>query len=194
MSDSVKTFKKNNEKGRSIKVIVTDKDFTERAVLSESRNPNDANLYYCRDRGESKSKRMSKQKKEDDEKAYDMGGEARKLSDITLLLQHPLSHGICAPVFDKIAIVTASDDLPTLQRRQKQAQTEAYSAVLDKATVVGCLKEVNDYVSRANLPYDDDDTDRIVISMKLKGWGQKAMVLTATQVITMGLFTKLAKC
>ncbi|KAG6955457.1 hypothetical protein JG687_00011189, partial [Phytophthora cactorum] len=35
MSDSVKTFKKNNEKGRSIKVIVTDKDFTERAVLSE---------------------------------------------------------------------------------------------------------------------------------------------------------------
>ncbi|KAG3172910.1 hypothetical protein PI126_g1087 [Phytophthora idaei] len=160
----------------------------------ESRNPNDANLYYCRDRGENKSKRMSKQKEEDDEKAYGMGGEARKLSDITLLLQHSLSHGICAPVFDKIAIVTASDDLPTLQRRQTQAQTEAYSAVVDKVTVVGCLKEVNDYVSRANLPYDDDETDRIVISMKLKGWGQKAMVLTATQVITMGLLTKLAKC
>ncbi|RAW26230.1 hypothetical protein PC110_g17358 [Phytophthora cactorum] len=126
---------------------------------------------------------MSKQKKEDDEKAYDMGGEARKLSDITLLLQHPLSHGICAPVFDKIAIVTASDDLPTLQRRQKQAQTEAYSAVLDKATVVGCLKEVNDYVSRANLPYDDDDTDRIVISMKLKGddWISSVMALDVAE-------------
>ncbi|KAG6950581.1 hypothetical protein JG687_00014156, partial [Phytophthora cactorum] len=36
MTDAVKTFKKNNEKWRSIKVIVTNKDFTERAVLSEA--------------------------------------------------------------------------------------------------------------------------------------------------------------
>ncbi|KAG2810514.1 hypothetical protein PC111_g15615 [Phytophthora cactorum] len=62
--------------------------------------------------GESKSKRMSKLKKEANEKAYGMGGDAPKLSDITLLLQHPLSYGLCAPVFDKISIVTASDDLP----------------------------------------------------------------------------------
>ncbi|KAG3055992.1 hypothetical protein JG687_00018368 [Phytophthora cactorum] len=54
---------------------------------------------------------MSKLKKEANEKAYGMGGDAPKLSDITLLLQHPLSYGLCAPVFDKISIVTASDDL-----------------------------------------------------------------------------------
>ncbi|KAG2775770.1 hypothetical protein Pcac1_g13746 [Phytophthora cactorum] len=69
-----------------------------------------------------------------------------------------------------------------------------YRAVLVKVTVVGCLKEVNDYVSRVNLSYDDDETVRFVISMKLKGRGQKAMVLTATQVLTMGTIHELTKC
>ncbi|KAG3065231.1 hypothetical protein C6341_g15431 [Phytophthora cactorum] len=90
---------------------------------------------------------MSKLKKEANEKAYGMGGDAPKLSDITLLLQHPLSYGLCAPVTTS-HVTTASDT----------STNKDYRAVLVKVTVVGCLKEVNDYVSRVNLSYDDDET------------------------------------
>ncbi|KAG2932591.1 hypothetical protein PC117_g13093 [Phytophthora cactorum] len=100
--------------------------------------------------GESKSKRMSKLKKEANEKAYGMGGDAPKLSDITLLLQHPLSSTRyrSLPPQTTSHVTTASDT----------STNKDYRAVLVKVTVVGCLKEVNDYVSRVNLSYDDDET------------------------------------
>ncbi|KAG3147253.1 hypothetical protein PI126_g12949 [Phytophthora idaei] len=78
---------------------------------------------------------MFKLKKEADAKASAWSAMPRRFWALHYFC-NPLSNGLCAPVFDKISILTASDDLHTLQLRHTPMQTEDYRAVLDKVTVV----------------------------------------------------------
>ncbi|KAG2817627.1 hypothetical protein PC111_g12630 [Phytophthora cactorum] len=79
---------------------------------------------------------MFKLKKEADAKASAWSAMPRRFWALHYFC-NPLSNGLCAPVFDKISILTASDDLHALQLRHTPMQTEAYRAVLDKAFHVG---------------------------------------------------------
>ncbi|KAG4234255.1 hypothetical protein PC116_g17582 [Phytophthora cactorum] len=78
---------------------------------------------------------MFKLKKEADAKASAWSAMPRRFWALHYFC-NPLSNGLCAPVFDKISILTASDDLHALQLRHTPMQTEAYRAVLDKVTVL----------------------------------------------------------
>ncbi|KAG2802767.1 hypothetical protein PC118_g19138 [Phytophthora cactorum] len=76
---------------------------------------------------------MFKLKKEADAKASAWSAMPRRFWALHYFC-NPLSNGLCAPVFDKISILTASDDLHALQLRHTPMQTEAYRAVLDKSS------------------------------------------------------------
>ncbi|KAG2975251.1 hypothetical protein PC120_g25871 [Phytophthora cactorum] len=94
---------------------------------------------------------MFKLKKEADAKASAWSAMPRRFWALHYFC-NPLSNGLCAPVFDKISILTASDDLHALQLRHTPMQTEAYRAVLDKVTVIRRLAQSHTRPPHGNHP------------------------------------------
>ncbi|GMF12949.1 unnamed protein product [Phytophthora lilii] len=96
--------------------------------------------------------------------------------------------------FDKVSIVTARQDTIKLQFAQTAAVTDDYNVLLDKVTVHNCLREVNDYLQRASVSHDDEETDRVLVSITQEGRLKKTITVTGTQLSTIGQYYEINRC